>query len=79
MLDNIWNIIRIKINKLCDHFLNTNDINNEFEIKNIIDYKIESNNELNNFTSKNIQDENYVIIRAFKNEANNFTTNDEHV
>ena len=78
-LNNLWKMTTIENNKLRENFLNTNDINNNYEIKKIIDYKIESNNELNNFTSKNIQDENNVITRNFQNEANNYMIIDEQV
>ena len=78
-LNNLWKMTTIENNKLSENFLNTNDINNNYEIKKIIDYKIESNNELNNFTSKNIQDENNIITRNFQNEANNYMIIDEQV
>ena len=79
VLENVYKNMTNEIDKLCNNFLNADDINNTNEIKNIIDYKIESNNELNIFTSRNIQDENKIITRTFQDEANNITTNDEQV
>ena len=72
-------MIRIEINKLSDKFLNTDDINNIYYIKNKRVYKIENNSELNNIISKNIQDENKVNTRGFLINVKNYLTIDEQV
>ena len=72
-------MIRIEINKLSDKFVNTDDINNIYYIKNKRVYKIENNSELNNIISKNIQDENKVNTRGFLINVKNYLTIDEQV
>ena len=72
-------MIRIEINKLSDKFLNTDDINNIYYIKNKRVYKIENNSELNNIISKNIQDENKVNTTGFLINVKNYLTIDEQV